>query len=124
MTVTSTTNGQTRTEQSNDSGLFVFSDLPIGEYAITITKAGFQTQKRPATELLTGQTIGLDIALGLGSASETVEVQADTLEVQTTTSEVATSVDQKQIQGPAHQQPQPAATHPAHARRRADDGRH
>ena len=96
--VTSTTNGQTRTEQSNDSGLFVFSDLPIGEYAITITKAGFQSQKRPTTELLTGQTIGLDIALALGSTSETVEVQADTLEVQTTTSEVATSVDQKQIQ--------------------------
>jgi len=98
VTVTSTATGQTRTQESNESGLFVFPELAIGSYTVVISRQGFQTQKRPATELLTGQTIDLEVALGLGSQTETVEVRGDTQEVQTTTSEVATSVDQKQIQ--------------------------
>ncbi len=98
VTVTSPATGLTRTEQSNDSGLFVFSDLPIGSYAISITKTGFQTQKRAATELLTGQTIGLEVTLTIGSQTETVEVSTDTQQVQTSTSEVASTVDQQQMQ--------------------------
>ncbi len=98
VTVTSPATGLTRTEQSNESGLFVFSDLPIGSYIISTTKAGFQTQKRAATELLTGQTIGLDITLSIGSQTETVEVSTDTQQVQTSTSEVASTVDQQQMQ--------------------------
>ncbi len=98
VTVTNPATGLIRTEQSNDSGLFVFSDLPIGSYTISITKAGFQTQRRAATELLTGQTIGLDVTLSIGSQTETVEVSTDTQQVQTSTSEVASSVDQQQMQ--------------------------
>ncbi len=98
VTVKSVTTGLTRTGQSNDSGLFVFPDLPIGAYEITISKAGFQTEKRSGTDLLTGQTIGLEITLSVGAQTETVTVNADTQEAQTTTSEVATTVDQKQMQ--------------------------
>lgn len=78
VTVTSTATGQTRTQESNESGLFVFPELAIGSYTVVISRQGFQTQKRPATELLTGQTIDLEVALGLGSQTETVEVRGDT----------------------------------------------
>ncbi len=98
VTVTGTATGLTRTEQSNSSGLFVFPDLPIGPYTVTISKSGFATQKRAAAELLTGQTIGLDVALSVGLQTESVDVSADTQQVQTATSEVSTSVDEKQIQ--------------------------
>lgn len=98
VTVTNTATAQTRTVQTTDAGLFVFPELPIGSYTVEVTKSGFQTQKRSATDLLTGQTIGLDIALSIGSQTETVTVTSDLQQIQTTTSTVATSVDQKQMQ--------------------------
>ncbi|MHB1701959.1 MAG: TonB-dependent receptor [Acidobacteriaceae bacterium] len=98
VTVANTATSQSRTEETNESGLFVFPDLPIGSYTLEISKPGFETQKRAATELLTGQVIGLDIALVVGSQNVSVVVSADTQQVQTTTSTVATSVDEKQMQ--------------------------
>ncbi len=98
VTVTNTATAQTRTVQTTDAGLFVFPELPIGSYTVEVTKSGFQTQKRSATELLTGQTIGLEIALSIGSQTESVTVTSDLQQIQTTTSTVATSVDQKQMQ--------------------------
>ena len=98
VTVIGTATGLSRSEQSNESGLFVFPDLPIGSYTVTAGKPGFTTQKRSATELLTGQTIDLDVSLLVGSQAESVDVVAGTQQVQTTTSEVSTSVDERQIQ--------------------------
>jgi len=98
VTVSNTQTGQQRTTQTSSSGVFVFPDLPIGIYTLQVSKVGFQTQKREGTELLTGQTIGLDISLTVGSQTESVTVQADTQQIQTTTSTVAQSVDEKQMQ--------------------------
>ena len=98
VTVTNTATGISRTVQSNSSGEFVFPNLPIGPYTLEITKSGFQTQKRSATELLTGQTVGLEISLSVGAETQTVEVTSAAQQVQTSTSEVASTVDQQQIQ--------------------------
>lgn len=87
-----------RKGETNGEGLFVFPDLPIGSYTLEISKPGFQTEKRDAINLLTGQVLGLNITLTIGSQSESVTVSADTQQVQTTTSTVSTSVDQKQMQ--------------------------
>lgn len=97
VTVTNVGTGQSRSVQSNTSGVFLFPDLPVGSYAMEISKAGFATQKRGATELLTGQTIGIDVTLKIGTQVETVEVGTETQQVQTATSEVATTVDQQQM---------------------------
>ena len=97
VTVTNPATGLTRMQQSNGTGVFVFPDLPIGTYRLQIVKPAFQTQKRDL-DLLTGQTLNLDIALMVGSESQTVEVTANLEPIQTTTSEVEVSVDQKQIQ--------------------------
>jgi hypothetical protein len=97
ITVTNTGTSQSRTVQSNASGLFSFPELPIGSYTMQISKTGFATQKRSATELLTGQTIGIDVTLKVGSQVESIEVTTETLQVQTSTSEVASSVDQQQM---------------------------
>lgn len=89
--------GVTRYVQTNGSGLFALPNLPIGRYTLEIAKSGFATQKRSATELLTGQTIGLDVTLKVGSQVDTIEVSTETQQVQTATSEVASTVDQQQI---------------------------
>jgi len=98
VTVANPDTGLTRTVQTNATGNFAFPDLPIGAYTLQIVKPGFETQKRSATQLLTGQTVGLDIKLTIGSTVESVEVSTDSQQVQTTTSEVSTTVNKEQMQ--------------------------
>ena len=98
VTVTNTQTAQKRSTQTTSSGVFAFPDLPIGPYELQVSKPGFNSQKREGTQLLTGQTIGLDIILAVGSQTESVSVQADTQQIQTTTSTVAQTIDEKQMQ--------------------------
>jgi hypothetical protein len=90
--------GLSRTEVTNDDGIFVFPDLPIGTYGLTITKSGFKTEKREGTVLLTGQTLGLQISLEVGSNSQTVTVSGEAPLIQTASTSIQASVDQKQMQ--------------------------
>jgi len=98
ITVTNAATGQVRTATSTSSGVFDFPDLPIGNYTIVVSKTGFKSQKQENTQLLTGQTIDLQIALTVGSTTESVTVEADNQQIQTATSTVAQSVDEKQMQ--------------------------
>jgi hypothetical protein len=98
ITIANPETGFSRVVQTNAAGAFAFPDLPIGSYTLQIAKTGFETQKRAATELLTGQTVGLDIKLTVGTATESVEVTTDSQEVQTTTSEISTTVNKEQMQ--------------------------
>jgi hypothetical protein len=98
VTATNTQTDQKRSTQTTTSGIFLFPDLPIGPYELEISKPGFNAQNRQGTQLLTGQTIGLDIVLAVGSQTESIRVGADTQQIQTTTSTVSQSIDEKQMQ--------------------------
>ena len=97
VTATSTSTGLSRTAASNDSGIFVFPDLPIGAYSLKISAKGFATQQRPGLTLITGQTIDLPIALSVGTQSTEITVTSEAQQIQTTTSTVAQSVTQEQM---------------------------
>ena len=73
VTITNKATGTTRTTTSSNVGTFRFDLLSAGEYAVKVTKAGFQglTQN---VELLVGQTATANAMLTPGSASETIEV--------------------------------------------------
>ncbi|HVG39054.1 MAG TPA: carboxypeptidase-like regulatory domain-containing protein, partial [Pyrinomonadaceae bacterium] len=68
---------------TNAEGRFSFSELPIGEYELTITLAGFQKFLRTDLTLLTGQVIDLPITLQVGSVESVVEVTGEVPLVQT-----------------------------------------
>jgi hypothetical protein len=87
-----------RTEVSNQEGIFVFPDLPIGAYQLKISKAGFQAQNRDGIVLLTGQTLDLQISLAVGSETQSVQVTSGAPLIQTASSSIQASVDQKQMQ--------------------------
>ncbi|MEO6923717.1 MAG: carboxypeptidase regulatory-like domain-containing protein, partial [Bryocella sp.] len=97
VTITNPDTGLTRSVHTNSTGLFAFPNVPIGAYTMQISKPGFETQKRTAQQLLTGQTMDLSIALAIGSNVETVDVTTETQQIKTSTSEVSTTVDQKQM---------------------------
>lgn len=97
VTATDSNTGIKRTEATNESGIFVFPDLPIGSYSLKIAAAGFQTQDRPALTLITGQVIDLTIAMSVGSQTQEITVTSETQQIETTTSTVAQSVTQEQM---------------------------
>src|SRR5579863_7984390 len=47
VTVLNDATGFTRSASSEDDGLFVFPNLPLGTYTVTIQKEGFQTERHP-----------------------------------------------------------------------------
>lgn len=62
------------TKQTNDSGIYVISPLPPGEYKVVVSFTGFQTviQEKVIVDALSRVTVNL--ALQVGKVSETVTV--------------------------------------------------
>jgi len=82
---------------TNDSGIFVFPDVPIGTYNLKIVSAGFETQNRPNLTLITGQVIDLPISMAVGAQTQQITVTSDTQQIETSASAVEQSVTQQQM---------------------------
>jgi hypothetical protein len=61
---------------SSNTGNYTLSQLPTGTYQLTVTVPGFKTFVRQNLVLPVSQTLRIDIALELGSATESVTVAA------------------------------------------------
>ena len=59
------------------AGAYTLSQLPIGQYEVTVTVPGFKKYVRSGLTVQVAQTIGLDIPLEVGQASESVKVNAE-----------------------------------------------
>ena len=75
LTITDKNTGYAREATSGGDGNYVFPDLPIGEYTLTVEAGGFQTQRGSAT-ISVGVRSRSDFHLQVGSAGQTVEVTA------------------------------------------------
>jgi hypothetical protein len=75
LTIKDESTGYSRIVKSASDGNYVFSDLPIGHYSLTVEAAGFETEKESAT-ISVGFRSRSDIHLRVGSAGQTVEVSA------------------------------------------------
>jgi hypothetical protein len=74
VTATSTDRGTVWTAQTNDTGAYTLTRLPVGNYAVKVEAQGFQTALYPAFTLVLNQTARVDVAMKVGQVSETVEV--------------------------------------------------
>src|SRR2546421_12364088 len=59
---------------TNQSGAYLISSLPPGDYRIEVEKTGFKTIIKPDILLHVQDAIELNFEMALGSASETVTV--------------------------------------------------
>ncbi len=89
--------GTTRTTQTNDSGLYNFTRLPVGTYDITVEAQGFKTTKRSGLSLTVGAAVTFDVSVEVGTAQETVSVTAEAPVVESTRSQTATTVNERQV---------------------------
>jgi hypothetical protein len=98
VTATRTGVGKSRETTTNDSGVFVFSNLPPGSYEVRIRADGFKDKVSSAPiTLQIGETITLDATLEVGDVGEIVDLISEVPLVQTSTSAVAETIDSRDI---------------------------
>src|SRR6058998_1411728 len=98
VTVTSERNADHRTIVTSGTGSYVFPDLPVGAYTVTIELTGFKKFVKSGIRLSAASQLAVDAELELGSLEETVLVTAGAAFVQTTTAQVARTIETRQIQ--------------------------
>ena len=83
---------------SNDSGLYAITNLPPGEYDLTVTYTGFATTIHKGIVLNVGQTATVDIDLKVATQSEQVVVTTEVPIIEPTKTEISQVIDTNQIQ--------------------------
>ena len=97
VTATQVETGTPATSTTDASGSYSFTAMRIGKYSVTFQKEGFQRFVQSNVDLGIGQVIRLDVALKVGSVSQTVEVTDAPPLLQTETSSLGTIETQKRI---------------------------
>src|SRR5271157_5136539 len=70
---------------TTSDGQFVFQDLPLGTYKVTVVAGGFAMATTDNVPVTAGQVYSLPIKLGMAKQSTTVEVSAAAIALDTTT---------------------------------------
>ena len=83
VTLAETNTGISHTSQTNDSGNYVFPDLPPGTYAITAEQSGFKRASRTGIDVIVNTTERVDLVLQPGNVTDTITVQAESPILQT-----------------------------------------
>ena len=97
ITLTNTGTGQVMTTVSGDTGAFLFPQVPVGAYKVTVNLESFKAAEFTDVNVAVGQQYSLTARLALGAQTETVTVTAGASLVTTTTPEVISTVVQQQV---------------------------
>ena len=88
---------QTRKALSDERGLFLLPQLPVGSYEVTIEKTGFAPYAQGPIMLRLNQDADLRVRLELAGVIEKVTVREDAPLINTTDAEVGVNFDTKRI---------------------------
>jgi hypothetical protein len=89
--------GDTRQVATGSDGLFVFSQLPPGNYEVSVESQGFRKSVQTGAALRVNQTLELNFTLQLGEVSQTVEVAAGVTLLDTQSANRAVTLDQQAV---------------------------
>ena len=97
VTVQNEGTGLARTITSQPNGEFLFPNLPIGNYRLTVTKPGFTTYVQTGIVLTLNQAATQIVTLKVGAVSQEVTVTANASVLTTRTGTVSQLINQRQI---------------------------
>jgi len=97
VTVQNEAMGFTRTIATLPNGEFLFPSLPVGQYKLTVSKAGFTTYVQTGIVLTVNQAATLTVTLKVGAVTQEVNVSANAEILTTRTATVGQLVNQRQI---------------------------
>lgn len=88
--------GTTFEGTTTSAGLFNFPQVPVGGYDVNVTASGFQSTSLTGVQVNLQVTANLKVTLQVGTAVESVTVNANALQLQTATSSISGSITQEQ----------------------------
>ena len=97
VTITNNATGQSLSTTANESGQYVFPQVPPAKYTITASSSGFGDQKKTA-ELLVSQPATIDFSLSIQANTVTVDVSAETQTLNTSDASMGNAVNNAEIQ--------------------------
>jgi hypothetical protein len=72
--IENTQTGLTRSSESDEGGYYIFPNLPLGTYTVTVERTGFDKQVHPDIILNAGMEATIDAQLHVGAVTTSVEV--------------------------------------------------
>ncbi len=97
VTVKNEETGATRTTTTGGEGSYAVFALPVGQYQVQVTKAGFAKVVRTGIRLTVDQVARVDVTLQLGPMSQQVTVNSDAPLVSVNTANVSGLVGEQQV---------------------------
>src|SRR5256885_6521038 len=94
------TNTETNFSQQTvtaDDGSYRFLALPVGNYTVNVTFAGFQQFNATDIVLKVNDELRIDIALRVGNVKEEISIAADALQVETESAQLGDVIDSKKM---------------------------
>ncbi len=89
----------TRATTTDTSGAYVFTNLAVGRYRISVTASGFKRSERSGIELVTDGRVSADLRLEIGDNTQSIQVVETAVEVVNVVSgELSRVVDSDQVQ--------------------------
>src|SRR5271165_1711185 len=92
ITLTDKATNTPRTASTNENGRFILVDVPAGTYDFSVSKQGFRISRLTGQTVNVGSSLTLNVALEVGSVSESVEVTATNAELQTLNATVGNTI--------------------------------
>ena len=84
--IESPSTGLTRSTLASATGEFLFAELPVGKFNLSVTRVGFATSRYDNVEVAVSKTTNLIVSLGVAQQAATVEVSAQSVSLETTSS--------------------------------------
>jgi len=97
VTLTSEQTAQIQIATTNETGAFLFPQVPVGSYKVEAALPGFKTATFNNVAVAVGQEYSLTARLEIGNITESITVEAGSSLVRTTTPEVTSTVLQRQV---------------------------
>lgn len=97
VTVINTLTGLTTKVTTTDTGTYVVPLLPVGTYAITFSRSGFQSYKQTNIVLTADQTATINATMAVGQVTQTVEVAANAEMLQTSSASLGQLISRQAV---------------------------
>jgi len=98
LTLTDTVNGHIQTSTSNGAGVYFLNALPADSFRLVVEAKGFASKTLTGVTIIPEQPNTIDIKLALGTASESVTVDAGNVPaLDTTTANISGTITSDQI---------------------------
>ena len=97
VTLTNTATNVSRQAVTAANGEYLFLEVPVGPYEISVNQPGFKRFLRKDITVDLNTVIGVDIALQLGGSTEVVEVTGEPPVIDTTTTQLGAVVGSREV---------------------------